>query len=416
MKRHAACDDCRKRKLKCSGEVTGCTRCVKNSLICVYSEQKQMGRPKKRQRKDDTRSESLNAGARVAQSDAMIDPILSPADVERTNFQNVCNAPVAQAVRQSAASLSQGASSMNTTPRSDHPHTPPDIDIFATSYPTDYSLWPDFSDTNLPQPVIDGFKPFNDSDISSSEQSIDPDANPIYLQSLPSVPDCPCLPNLYLTLSTLSTLSSFPVSSHTLATLLSAHRTARSVLYCPVCPQKFQSGSQNVMLSGTLLTVLVDQWQRVLKSPSHNLRKGFGDPTDDSPILSIPDLEWRTFAYDLIRHYVFGDRPLPIPPNSTSSRNTSVSPDLSLMSLANAMERRQKQWHSFEPPTGEFPERLTPHLAAGHTAGLTLEEIRKYERDNVKENNHLCLQLCKHTKMCIRSLDRAVPTLERTCG
>ena len=300
---------------------------------------------------------------------------------------------------------------MNNTPPSDHPRTPPDSDFYAVSYPTDYSLWPDFSDTNVPLPVIDsyGTKGFDSS--SGSQYSIDPDANPTYLQSLPSVPDCPCLPNLYLTLSTLSTLSAFPVSSHTVRTLQSAHRTAHSVLYCAICPQKFQSGSQNVMLSGTLLTVLVDQWQRVLKCPSLELRKGFGDLTDTSPMHLVPDLEWRTFAYDLVRHHVFGDRPNPIPPTMSQSSNLMSGETIILMSLANAMERRQKQWHSLSPPTDEFPRRQTHHLSYGHAAGLTLEEIRKYESENVKDHNHLCLQLCKHTKMCIRSLDKPVPTL-----
>ena len=411
-KRHAACDECRKRKLKCSGDVTGCVRCVKHNLICVYSEQKQMGRPKKRQKTDDTRTTPTNVAAKPQQPpDAMIDPSLSAADIERTNFQNVCNAPMAQTVRRSAPSSSQRSSSMNNTPPSDHPRTPPDSDIYAPSYPTDYSLWPDFSDTNIPLPVIDGYgtKGFDSS--SGSQYSIDPDANPTYLQSLPSVPDCPCLPNLYLTLSTLSTLPSFPVSSHTMRTLQSAHRTAHSVLYCAICPQKFQSGSQNVMLSGTLLTVLVDQWQRVLKCPSLDLRKGFGDPTDTSPMHLVPDLEWRTFAYDLVRHHVFGDRPNPTPPTLTQSSNTMAGDPIILLSLANAMERRQKQWHSLSPETDEFPRRQTHHLAHGYAAGLTLEEIRKYESENVKDHNHLCLQLCKHTKMCIRSLDKPVPTL-----
>ncbi|KAI9750434.1 MAG: hypothetical protein M4579_006473 [Chaenotheca gracillima] len=50
VKKHSACDECRSRKLKCSGEPSGCSRCVKDALPCRYSEQKQMGRPKKRLR------------------------------------------------------------------------------------------------------------------------------------------------------------------------------------------------------------------------------------------------------------------------------------------------------------------------------------------------------------------------------
>ena len=420
-KRHAACDECRKRKLKCSGDITGCVRCVKNNLVCVYSEQKQMGRPKKRQRTDDDREDMPAATRPQRSSGTFIDPSLSAADVDRSNFENICNGPMAQTMRQSAASVSQRSNSNSfNTPPSDHPRTPPDADIYAASlYPTDYSMWPDFSNTEVPLPVLDGFgtKDFDGSSAGASgsatqsQYSMDPDVNPTYLQSLPSIPDCPCLPNLYLTLSTLSTLSAFPVSTHTLTTLQSAHRTARAVLYCPTCPQKFQSGSQNVMLSGTLLTVLVDQWQRVLKCPAQDLRKGFGDPTDDSPLNHLQDLEWRTFAYDVIRANVFGDRPNPTPPTMSHPVQPNPAEPVVLLAMADAMERRQRQWHSLGPTTEEFPKRMTHSLAAGHSAGLTLEEIRKYERENVQDHNHLCLQLCKHTKMCIRSLDRPTPTL-----
>ncbi|KAK8174899.1 hypothetical protein BC567DRAFT_97712 [Phyllosticta citribraziliensis] len=52
VKRHAACDECRHRKLKCSGDKPRCGRCVRESITCVYSPQKQMGRPRKRRRDD----------------------------------------------------------------------------------------------------------------------------------------------------------------------------------------------------------------------------------------------------------------------------------------------------------------------------------------------------------------------------
>lgn len=41
------------RKLKCSGEKPHCTRCIKEKIECVYSPQKQMGRPRKRRREGD---------------------------------------------------------------------------------------------------------------------------------------------------------------------------------------------------------------------------------------------------------------------------------------------------------------------------------------------------------------------------
>ncbi|KAK8240371.1 hypothetical protein HDK90DRAFT_181984 [Phyllosticta capitalensis] len=52
VKRHAACDECRHRKLKCSGDKPRCGRCGRENISCVYSPQKQMGRPRKRRRDD----------------------------------------------------------------------------------------------------------------------------------------------------------------------------------------------------------------------------------------------------------------------------------------------------------------------------------------------------------------------------
>ncbi|RMZ00252.1 hypothetical protein D0862_06820 [Hortaea werneckii] len=49
-KLRAACDECRLKKLKCTGEQPTCSRCGREGIRCIYSPQKPMGRPKKRQR------------------------------------------------------------------------------------------------------------------------------------------------------------------------------------------------------------------------------------------------------------------------------------------------------------------------------------------------------------------------------
>ncbi|OHE98941.1 hypothetical protein CORC01_05837 [Colletotrichum orchidophilum] len=51
--KHRACDECRSRKLACTKEPDGCSRCRREGLRCVYSPQKQMGRPRKRRHVDD---------------------------------------------------------------------------------------------------------------------------------------------------------------------------------------------------------------------------------------------------------------------------------------------------------------------------------------------------------------------------
>ncbi|KIX06518.1 uncharacterized protein Z518_04494 [Rhinocladiella mackenziei CBS 650.93] len=461
-KRHAACDECRKRKLKCSGEPTGCERCIKQNLICHFSPQKQMGRPRKRVKIDDfshkaTMTTTTQPHSTSSQSqpppppapEPAIDPELSGNAIERTNFENICNAPITQSIKRSSATAraqsapesssfnhsgggsgvtSQGSS--NASP-SDAPRTPPDGDVMSSvSYPTDVSLWPDFSDmTMLPMPVQDSHEKddFSSTDPSithshhHASQPVDLDADPSTLTQLPAVPACPCLPNLYLTLSTLSTLSAFPVSSGTIDTLLNAHRTGRSVVYCSVCPQKFQSGSQNVMLGSVLITVLADHWQRVKKATAKELRSGFDTDSSstadlDSGNISIrEDLEWRTFGYNLIRAYVFGDAPIPQVPytNSLFSSLSNQRP-YTLCDLFDAFERRQKQWHGLLPGSTEFPPRLTNDLTRGHTVGMTLKEIKECEAEVRAQGDDgiLCLRIVKHSRMLIRSLEGGPPRVE----
>ncbi|KAF8454200.1 hypothetical protein BGX38DRAFT_349301 [Terfezia claveryi] len=47
VKMHAACEECRGRKLRCSGHRPQCDRCKKDQVACTYSPQKRMGRPRK---------------------------------------------------------------------------------------------------------------------------------------------------------------------------------------------------------------------------------------------------------------------------------------------------------------------------------------------------------------------------------
>ncbi|KAI0404860.1 hypothetical protein F4802DRAFT_565705 [Xylaria palmicola] len=50
VQKHRACDECRTRKLACTKEPDGCSRCRRENIPCHYSPQKPMGRPRKRPR------------------------------------------------------------------------------------------------------------------------------------------------------------------------------------------------------------------------------------------------------------------------------------------------------------------------------------------------------------------------------
>jgi hypothetical protein len=507
-----------KRKLKCSGEPAGCDRCIKQKLTCHYSAQKQMGRPRKRQKTDgEFAGEETDPVHHTAQTTSVsrkvsppkvweqdVDPALTEKEIERTNFQNICVASLSQSVKrsvseaQSAAGRTSsskdsgtnlaGSQGSSTTSPDDAPRTPsqgsdrapPAFNI------DDISQWPDFSDmTMLPMIVQDRIESENsmyggDKIGSGFATSSEPtpystylsgrDADPNTMGQIPSMPACPCLPNLYLTLSTLSSLSAFPISSGMIDTLLNAHRTCRSVIYCGICPQKMASGSQNVFLSTMLVTVLADHWHRVKRATATELKAGFGtldvDPVtleSSSSIAGVDsngttklslreDLEWRTFGYRLIRAFVWGDQPIPDPPNSVpggalqslkrkpqitpahvSSEETDTSAFYSLDSLVQALERRQKQWHDIAPyhSSMEFPPKLAPlhHVhgdnsghpthqgfPAGYCPGMTLEDIEKVEdahrASGGGDEGLLCLRIVKHSRLMMGTLQGGPPVIE----
>lgn len=325
--------------------------------------------------------------------DTLIDPSLAAIDHDRTSFTNICNGPIAQSIRDSRDSgtrdeqVAHYSSNTSFLPNSIDGTSAQDTPY--AQYPLDIASWPDFSTLeSLPMPLQDS-NPVSSSYLSPPYTTSvdgtyhDPDVDPAALQDLPAVPACPCLPNLYLTLSTLSTSSVYPVTSHTIETLLAAQKTAHSVIYCHICPQKFQSGSQNLMLSCTLLNVLADHWHRVRRCSPEDLKKGFGKSdvniniSGTQPFISAREGQaWRSFVYTLIRAYVFGDKPIPNIPQSspqtdasilgsperesTHQTNTigkSVPREFVLSFLIDAIRRRQRQWHCLDEPTDEFPDR-----------------------------------------------------------
>ncbi|KAI0136719.1 hypothetical protein BJ170DRAFT_677588 [Xylariales sp. AK1849] len=59
--KHRACDECRSRKLACSKEADGCARCKREGMVCHYSPQKPMGRPRKRPRDESNETASAES-------------------------------------------------------------------------------------------------------------------------------------------------------------------------------------------------------------------------------------------------------------------------------------------------------------------------------------------------------------------
>lgn len=367
-----------------------------------------MGRPRKRQKVAGGSRDDLLLTAEDFPSEPvysacqMLDDILDPDSVLGAMNPYVpqlsASARTEEPVCGQLGSLSNSINGVDSdfTPLSNSPSTPP-LSAMVESYPSNLS-WTDYLDlANLPSPVPESPRreapPSNQLAATTSSQaqsdhhhSTNHSTQP-QITLLPAAPSCTCLADLYLSLSALSTLPSLPVNAHTVETLQAATRTAHAVLYCRTCPQKFQSGMQNVMLLGTILPVIADGWSRILRTPAPDLARGF-DTDPSTALLSVADLsaswtrakenEWKLFAHYLVRQYVFGDAPppgihlpgvcfklsqptsnlycpSPSPSYSVFQSHSSKPPIIILNNLCDALERRQKSWHGLIEATGEFP-------------------------------------------------------------
>ncbi|KAJ5549798.1 hypothetical protein N7535_002261 [Penicillium sp. DV-2018c] len=375
-KRHAACDECRHRKLKCSGELTGCLRCEKQSLLCNYSIQKQMGRPpKKRLRIDDEGVdfavqskddiwlnpdglEQLSAGYTTSSNAIPDSDHLCPVLYWRPGCEN---SPHSQ-----SPDIPLGRDNHNHSSLSDRLKQP-NLPVFPTSSP-----WPDFTTVSeatampLPFPHPAAFAPMGNFPLSPAT-SISSDS---------SASSCSCLASLYLNLSQMSALPSFPVGDDTLCSLYIAARTARDVIRCDVCPKTFATCVQNTMFTGTLLTVLADAWMRVSKADAAKVGQMTAPADYVTKVLEGPDpaRAWKIWLHKIVRRAVTGGY---IEPESTTA--CSRQPDL--LSMITEVEKRQRRWH--EP--GQHPL-FESNSAQGHGWPQSDPGL-------CRENEYLCLQV-----------------------
>ncbi|RMD40740.1 hypothetical protein DV735_g4394, partial [Chaetothyriales sp. CBS 134920] len=333
-RKRAACEECRKRKLKCSGQASGCARCIRNGLSCIYSEQKQMGRPKKRRNVD--RDHSAESSISWTANDIG----MSATDQEQPDLHNI--EPIDRTAP--LPSLRSASPSSTTSPRPENARTPTETEWYNMQYPPAVSLWPYFSRTELPTPV---------------------------------------------------------------ASTVEKETTAlRDVL----------SSTHGVPDSGFSL----NHWKRISKSPATEIRMGFCPSSTSSCVQAEmtvrQDLEWRTFIYYLMRYYVFGDHELPALPDQQPETAqsylsaASTEPHITLVFLADAMERRQRVWHDMEPDTGEFPQAGARESILLYS-GYTLEELKEMDKCHSQGNGLVCIDLINYAKRCIRTLDTEVPRI-----
>ncbi|PYH95847.1 hypothetical protein BO71DRAFT_350446 [Aspergillus ellipticus CBS 707.79] len=360
VKTHAACDECRGRKMKCSGEPAGCTRCIKQGLPCHYSVQKQMGRPpKKRVREDEDLPPFTLSNSETWTSDSDITSLGS------LTCRTSENTP--------SDYLSQPSPHLFFADGNDNHSGQFFLKKPLSTIPATTSPWPDFA---------------NVSTSSANLLTLPPD-----LSQLPSHPasssdsdssdrQCPCLSYLYLCLSHLSSLAPFPVSQHTLCSLYIAARTAQAVIRCQACPMRFSTGYQNVTFTGTLLTVIADTWLRVSQANAADLGRQTTSPAYATTIDRSPDpmAGWKDWLLQTVRQGVTGGSYDP----AGSSLCAQKTP--SLLGLIEEIEARQRRWHKSHPLPPE--ERIIPTPAQGSSSCT----------EPFDESDALCLRIIRSAR------------------
>ncbi|KAK4185972.1 hypothetical protein QBC35DRAFT_475868 [Podospora australis] len=315
-----ACDECRGRKLACSKNVNGCTRCSREGIKCVYSVQKPMGRPRKRQnpggavtveiavpKPDDsnipTSQKALPTGfatVEIPEFDPTMtmDLDLSFLDVDNDfNFFDLMNP---------ATDFDSCALPASNEPLSPSAFLPP-----TTALPTPPSdsasppsgFWPmgdhlghiDFNSEICAQEqpakeltneeiacILTGPETYLESTLpglsppSSSSNSSNGDTSSPSLDNNPPQETCSCLASLYLALESVKTLPQ-PVA-RALRITRAASRAAHDAVLCRVCsdiplstnpadlpPKTPMASIQNMMMLGALLPSLSNAYMRILQ-------------------------------------------------------------------------------------------------------------------------------------------------------
>ena len=261
---------------------------------------------------------------------------------------------------------------------------PPEQLDTASSAPTAGTWWNDQSVNQTQLPELGPVQSFLQGYAGFDEVSL-PNGNPLAAQSS----DCQCLSSLTLQLSSFQSLppTSFPYS---LALPSAATKVAWSALQCQTCPDDFVSGVQNMMLLATLLTLITNEYAKILdyidqtadkgaadKGAAVSFRMGQTDPemmhlhtgTLDCPMGINVDIEaedFRRMAKGAVREKVLGG------PRSGEG---------ALVTLLDKMQRRQEYWHSGRARQGSLWGRRCEKVDTGTEKEITcINMVRNIRR------------------------------------
>ena len=358
-KPHNACDECRSRKLKCSGEFTGCARCLADGATCLYSPRKQMGRPRKRKREEETPPTShhhwglsditscqMIASSQPQDSTESLNAIDPQAEGSRYTGSDVAGGGFTNLDRGNKANglgftdpsqyrFISNISDTNSTFGSPYSFTSTNISDYGGWMPDQDLLLPPttiFGETQqLPTPPFSTYQTFWDSE----NRAIDS-------------PACDCIPTLYKTLSSFPSTPK-PKFSVVINLLKQAASIARNLLRCENCPRSYSTALQNSAGLATLANLIIIEYAKILKQADERSKEGgyicyrigelatsgtqhmhAGAP--DCPMGITVDLtgtEWRILVRAAVRKEAFGD-------DAWSD---------SLSKILEGMKHRQVRWH-----------------------------------------------------------------------
>ncbi|KAL0939097.1 uncharacterized protein CTRU02_205707 [Colletotrichum truncatum] len=304
--KHRACDECRSRKLACTKEPEGCSRCKREGLRCVYSPQKPMGRPRKRRHVEESEGQSSTTPQGQDQQPQM--PLVTQPTLD-TDFSTFFNQDfnmdyldlLSPLNGLPAATLPPELSSLTTMAYTDPRYSTEDfqfgvggVDLLG-GINFDES---DSADEELPQDTNKGFTDLLSAQVPDEVDNGSPAASSILSSTIinstsesPSSavsndvnPDsstenvtvkayqnttCSCLSQIFLSLDTLSRLPSDVKVAMGIAR--QAARVAHDVIHCPACgnndptePPPIQS-FQNMMMLGALLPATANAYAKILE-------------------------------------------------------------------------------------------------------------------------------------------------------
>ena len=383
-----ACDECRARKLRCSGEPTGCARCISDDVPCHYSPRKQMGRPRKRKRGDavpnqETGSWNLGIvdGREGAESQHALNPNFDMSGALYSMPDENVSLPILNPG--SSDPVMHGPPLHANMDGSDDQRRALNFDFPQEFGSNPLMSVPGIADQNLFRPSLP-----EENDAQTQEPILRLD-HPAYAGMETEPAHCHCLAKLYTILGAFQS-SPDPMFPYSMVALKKAAQFATEAVRCQICSVKFTSALQNSMLLGTLMNIVIYEYRKLLHhidKQSMNgemklIRMGDNSPgtehlhtgTPECPMgvnMELSGKEWRNFARRALRKEVLGPG------------------DHCLSQILQEMKDRQQRWHSLydaHVPQHTATERAQQTAGSGSNPcicvqGLYIDRLRQSLHD-----------------------------------